>query len=317
MKRRNFIMTFGYATAGTTFSYALAEIPSYEPNTKMAGNLDIFVDRNISTEVSVIADSFNKHHPDINVTIEASMVGGTLSDGPRTLRNPLYLASEKIDDGLLVNLGIDPEKMLEIPVFTWAVFIIASNKNIIKSVDMKSLSKVFFAEDVLQITWGSLGGASGTLRHDEPVSLHGMSDMSRFTRLFQKKVATKSNLSPRVIKYRGANDLLQVVASTDNAIGFCGRASVDTKALGIINDGVVVEAIGDTNKNCLSESYPLSAISMLYSMDIKSNEIQKEFCKFLLSKQGLKSLDALEFVHPISDDMLFAANRVLHKHINK
>lgn len=302
MKRRFFTLACSFFAALTMPLVANFELQDYDPESKLTGEFGIFVDRYVSLEATMLVEEFGHFHPDLKVKLETSMAGGSIGDGPRTIKSPLYFMGRKIADRELEKLGT--KQHLTVPAFGWGVFLAVSEKSTIKSIDLNSVGDAFFGQRTKEIIWSEIGAEGGANNSDEVV-LHGMSDLSRFTLLFRTLLPTDQKLAPLVTRHRGVKDLLQTVERSEGgALGFCGRGSKEVRLLALRKehgDTAIPPPRGRISLEA-EHSYPLMSIAMVYSSNVSKDSAHAEFCKFLTSKAGLRAMKKLEFVIPFSDE---------------
>ncbi|SDS98209.1 phosphate ABC transporter substrate-binding protein, PhoT family [Halopseudomonas litoralis] len=279
--------------AGTSFANADADLKAYERVGGVSGNLSSVGSDSLANMMTLWAEEFKRHYPNVNVQIQAA---GSSTAPPALTEGTSSLApmSRKMKDSELQafeeKYGYKP---VEIPVAIDALAVFAHKDNPIKGLTMAQLDAVFSStrlcgHDIDINTWGQVGLDGQWENRD--IQLYGRNSVSGTYGYFKEVALCKGDFRNGVNEQPGSASVVQSISQSLNAIGYSGigyrTSSVRTVPLAAAEGEDFVDA---TPENAISGEYPLSRFLYVYVNKAPNKELaplEREFVKMMLSKEG-------------------------------
>ncbi|MFD2231671.1 PstS family phosphate ABC transporter substrate-binding protein [Alkalimarinus sediminis] len=290
-------LTMTAAVAGATNAGAVAKVDenldTYVKASGVSGNLSSVGSDTLANLMTLWAEDFKRHYPNVNVQIQAAgsstappaLTEGTSNVGPmsRKMKDKEIEAFEK-------KFGYKPTA---IPVAIDALAVFVNKDNPIEGLTIPQIDAIFsstrkcgYESDVSK--WSDLG-LSGSLAISS-VQLFGRNSVSGTYGYFKKKALCKGDFKNNVNEQPGSASVVQGVSESINGIGYSGigykTASVRALALAKKPGQPFVEA---TPENAVAGKYPLARFLYVYVNKAPNKPLSPldgEFIKSVLSKQG-------------------------------
>ncbi|WP_185265732.1 PstS family phosphate ABC transporter substrate-binding protein [Halopseudomonas xiamenensis] len=279
--------------AGSSFADVDPSLKSYERVGGVSGNLSSVGSDSLANMMTLWAEEFKRHYPNVNVQIQAA---GSSTAPPALTEGTSSLApmSRKMKDSELQafeeKYGYKP---VEIPVAIDALAVFAHKDNPIKGLTMAELDAVFSStrlcgHDSNITTWGQAGLDGQWANRD--IQLYGRNSVSGTYGYFKEEALCKGDFKNGVNEQPGSASVVQSISQSLNAIGYSGigyrTSSVRTVPLAAAEGEEYIDA---TAENAVSGNYPLSRFLYVYVNKAPNRELaplEREFVKLMLSKEG-------------------------------
>ena len=287
---------FTGATAVSTLAAPVqvdAALPSYQKAEGVSGSLNSIGSDTLNNLMTLWAESFRKHYPNVNAQIEGkgsatappALIEGTAQLGPmsRPMKDEESAAFE-------AKYGFKP---VAVPVALDALAVFVHKDNPVKSLSIPQIDAIFSktrkqgaAADIS--TWGD-AGLTGDWE-DMPVSLYGRNSSSGTYGYFKEHTLKKGDFKDTVKEQPGSASVVNGVTNDREAIGYSG--------IGYVTSGVKPLWIAATEggkamepnyENVLSGDYPIARSLYVYVAKKPGEPLPpavKEFLLFVLSKEG-------------------------------
>ncbi len=270
-----------------------AGLPSYKPVSGVSGSLKSVGSDTMNNEMTLWAEGFAKHYPNVKVEIEgkgsttapAALIEGTASFGP--MSRPM---KEKEIDDFEKKFGYKPTAIAS-SIDMLAVYVHKDNP--IQSLTLQQVDAIFSRTrkgggDKDLVTWGDLGLTGDWA--SRPISLYGRNSASGTYGYFKEHALFKGDFKDSVKEQPGSSAVVQGVAGDLAAIGYSGIGykTADVRAVPIAKDAKskVVEA---TPENAYTGEYTLARFLYLYvnhKPGTQMDPLRAEFLRYMLSKEG-------------------------------
>ncbi|WP_133406315.1 PstS family phosphate ABC transporter substrate-binding protein [Parashewanella tropica] len=288
-------------TAAGLFSVAATaavdpKLPKYEKTSGVSGNLSSVGSDTLANMMTLWAEEFQDLYPNVNIQIQAAgsstappaLTEGTSQFGPmsRKMRPNEEESFEK-------KYGYKPTPV-RVAIDALAVFVHKDNP--IKGLSIEQLDGIFSSthrcggSDVKR--WGDLGLKGSWAGKD--IQLYGRNSVSGTYGYFKKKALCRGDFKPNVNEQPGSASVVQSVSQSLNAVGYSGIGykTAGVKAVAISKRGK--RYVAATSENAGNGTYPLSRYLYLYVNKHPNKPLepmQREFLRYILSKQGQKVVD--------------------------
>jgi phosphate transport system substrate-binding protein len=279
------------AAAGVTVD---ADLGSYTPVQGVSGNLKSIGSDTMNNEMTLWAEGFNTHYPNVQVEIEGkgsstappALINGTSSFGPMSRA----MKATEID-AFEARFGYKPVQ-LRTSIDMLAVYVHKDNPIAKTGMTLQQVDAVFsktrkggLADDIR--TWGDLG-LTGEWA-DKPISLYGRNSASGTYGYFKKHALFKGDYKDEVKEQPGSSSVVQGVASDKYGIGYSGNGykPADVAAIPLGIDAS--ELIAATPDNAYSGDYPLARylyLSVNYKPGSELDPLRREFVRYVFSAEG-------------------------------
>jgi phosphate transport system substrate-binding protein len=269
-----------------------AKLPSYQKVEGVAGTLNSVGSDTLNNMMTFWAEGFRKLYPNVNIQIEGkgsstappALIEGTSQLGPMSRQ-----MKQKEIEAFEAKYGFKPTT---VGVALDALAVVTNKDNPLKELSMTQVDSIFSktqkrgGADI--ITWGQVG-LTGEWAN-KPISLYGRNSASGTYGFFKEHTLEKGDYKDTVKEQPGNASVVLGVTEDKAGIGYSGMGYVTSgvKALALSNkDG---ETAYEANyANVLNGKYPLGRF--LYINVVKEPNkplatLQKEFLKFVLSKEG-------------------------------
>jgi len=267
-------------------------LPSYQKVQGVAGNLNSVGSDTLNNMMTYWAEGFRKIYPNVNIQIEGkgsstappALIEGTSQLGPMSRR-----MKQKEVEAFESKYGFKPTT-IGVALDALAVFVHKDNP--LKELSMTQVDSVFSKTQKRGgpnvTTWGQLGDTGAWSA--KPISLYGRNSASGTYGFFKEHTLKKGDYRDTVKEQPGNASVVLGVTEDQAGIGYSGMGYVTSgvKALPLSQqDGE--KAYEPNYANVLSGEYPLGRF--LYINVVKEPNkplaaLQKEFMKFVLSKEG-------------------------------
>lgn len=279
--------------AGNSYAEVDANLTNYERVGGVSGNLSSVGSDSLANMMTLWAEEFKRHYPNVNVQIQAA---GSSTAPPALTEGTSSLApmSRKMKDSEIQafeeKYGYKP---VEIPVAIDALAVFVHKDNPIEGLTMAQLDAVFsstrlcgYDSDIT--TWGQAGLDGQWANRD--IQLYGRNSVSGTYGYFKEEALCKGDFKNGVNEQPGSASVVQSISQSLNAIGYSGigyrTSSVRTVPLAPAEGEAFIDA---TPENAISGEYPLARFLYVYVNKAPNRELaplEREFVKLMLSKEG-------------------------------
>jgi phosphate transport system substrate-binding protein len=230
-------------------------------------------------------EKFEKLYPEITVSYEAP---GS-SAGIKGVSEALYKlggSSRTLKDAEMKS-GIQAT-----PIALDGLAIIVHGGVAVSDITLENAAKIF-AGNIKN--WKDVGGPDKeivVINRDEASGTRGsFSDL-----VLAKMLGKGTKFVNTAIIVESNGDMTQKVGNTPNAIGYCGFGYIES-AKNVGAKDVSIEGIAPDIKNVYSNKYPLSReLYVVHNGALPNEGVEKDFVKFLLSKDGQKIVKDTGFI---------------------
>jgi phosphate transport system substrate-binding protein len=290
----------GLLAAGLLATPALAEeikvdakIPAYAKVQGVSGNLNSIGSDTLNNLMTLWAEGFRKHYPNVNIQIEGkgsstappALIEGTAQLGP--MSRPM---KKQEIEAFEAKFGYKPTA-IGVALDSLAVYVHKDSP--LKELTLPQVDAIFSktrkggaAQDIT--TWGQLG-LTGSLA-SMPISLYGRNSASGTYGFFKEHALYKGDYKDTVKEQPGSASVVLGVTEDKAGMGYSGIGykTSGVKALALANkDGE--PAYEPTYENVLENKYPLGRLLYVYVAKEPNKPLPpviKEFLTYVLSKEG-------------------------------
>lgn len=290
----------GLLAAGLMATPALAEdvkvdakIPAYAKVQGVSGNLNSIGSDTLNNLMTLWAEGFRKHYPNVNIQIEGkgsstappALIEGTAQLGP--MSRPM---KKQEIEAFEAKFGYKPTA-IGVALDSLAVYVHKDSP--LKELSLPQVDAIFSktrkggaAQDIT--TWGQLG-LTGSLAN-MPISLYGRNSASGTYGFFKEHALYKGDYKDTVKEQPGSASVVLGVTEDKAGMGYSGIGykTSGVKALALANkDGE--KAYEPTYENVLENKYPLGRLLYVYVAKEPNKPLPpviKEFLTYVLSKEG-------------------------------
>jgi phosphate transport system substrate-binding protein len=292
--------TVGLVAAALMATPALAEdvkvdakIPAYAKVQGVSGNLNSIGSDTLNNLMTLWAEGFRKHYPNVNIQIEGkgsstappALIEGTAQLGP--MSRPM---KKQEIEAFEAKFGYKPTA-IGVALDSLAVYVHKDSP--LKELSLPQVDAIFSktrkggaAQDIT--TWGQLG-LTGSLA-SMPISLYGRNSASGTYGFFKEHALYKGDYKDTVKEQPGSASVVLGVTEDKAGMGYSGIGykTSGVKALALSNkDGE--KAYEPTYENVLESKYPLGRLLYVYVAKEPNKPLPpviKEFLTYVLSKEG-------------------------------
>lgn len=283
-------VTAGFSLAGAEVDPGLA---SYEKASGVAGNLSSVGSDTLANLMTLWAEDFKRHYPNVNVQIQAAgsstappaLTEGTSNVGPMSRK-----MKDKEIEAFEGKYGYKPTA---VPVAIDALAVFVHKDNPIEGMTIAQVDAVFSstrrcgAVEAVQ-SWGQLGMSGPWVGRD--IQIFGRNSVSGTYGYFKEEALCKGDFKNGVNEQPGSASVVQSVSTSINGIGYSGigyqTPSVRPIPLAKDDKSSFVEA---TAENATKGTYPLSRFLYVYVNKAPNQPLaplEREFLKLVLSREG-------------------------------
>ncbi|MCF6157856.1 MAG: PstS family phosphate ABC transporter substrate-binding protein [wastewater metagenome] len=276
---------------------ANADIKPYVKVSGVSGNLSSIGSDTMNNLMTYWAESFNRVYPSVRVQIEGkgsstappALIAGAAQIAPmsRAMKHTEIDAFEK-------KYGYKPT---EIKVALDALAVYVNKDNPLDGLTLPQVDAIFsktrkggYREDIK--TWDQLGLTGEWAA--KPISLYGRNSASGTYGFFKEVALYKGDFKNTVKEQPGSASVVQGIAKDRYGIGYSGigymTSGIRTVPLSFKKGKPLKDA---TLENVLNGSYPLARFLYIYINKKPGqplNPLIREFLKFVLSKEGQKTV---------------------------
>jgi phosphate transport system substrate-binding protein len=271
------------------------ELGDYTPVKGVSGNLKSIGSDTMNNEMTLWAEGFNTHYPNVRVEIEGkgsstappALIEGTSHFGP--MSRPM---KSKEIDAFEERFGYAPVQ-LKTSIDMLAIYVHKDNPIARRGLSLQEVDAIFsktrkggYPTDIR--TWGDLG-LTGEWAN-KPISLYGRNSASGTYGYLKKHALFKGDYKDSVKEQPGSSSVVQAVATDLYGIGYSGigykTADVAAVALAVETGGEYIEAVPE---NAYSGEYPLARFLLLSCNYLPGGELdplRREFVRYVFSRQG-------------------------------
>ncbi len=268
----------------------------YKPVSGVSGNLKSVGSDTMNNEMTLWAEGFLKHYPNVQIEIEGkgsstappALVSGTSHFGPMSRQ----MKGKEVDQ-FEKKYGYKPTG-LGTSIDMLAVYV--NKDNPIECMTLEQVDAVFsktrrggYEQNIR--TWGQLGLSGEWAKR--PISLYGRNSASGTYGYFKKNALFGGDYKNEVKEQPGSSSVVQGVASEKGGIGYSGIGymTADVRAVPLAQGGgECVEAVAD---NAYTGEYPLARFLYLYvnkKPGSSLDPLRREFIKYIFSKDGQRDV---------------------------
>jgi len=295
---RSAAVALAIAWAVPTLAFAQSDLVDpalqpYQPVQGVSGNLKSVGSDTMNNEMTLWAEGFLKHYPNVQIEIEGkgsstappALVSGTSHFGPMSRE----MKGKEIDE-FEKRYGYKPTA-LATSIDMLAVYV--NKDNPIECMSLPQVDAVFsktrrggYEKDIR--TWGELGldGEWASM----PISLYGRNAASGTYGFYKDNALFGGDYKSEVKEQPGSSSVVQGVASEKGGIGYSGigymTADVRAVPLAEKEGATCVAAIPE---NAYTGEYPLARFLYVYVNKKPGTELdplRREFIKYIFSKDG-------------------------------
>ncbi len=268
------------------------DLPSYEPQQRVAGNLRTVGSDTMGNVMGLWAEGFKRFHPGVRIQVEAK---GSSTGPPALMEGQAHFAPmsramdpEEVDE-FVERFGYEPTE-LRAAIDCIAVFVHKDSP--IDEITIDQLREVFSVGGP-DMTWGDLG-ATDPAWSDRPVSTYGRNSASGTYKFFKKVACSKIDFKRTVKEQPGSAGVVSAVASDPAGMGYSGIGfkTPDVKVLRVAFDADS-PAVEPGLEGALSGDYPLARflyIYMNYDRRRALDPLRAEFARYIFSREGQETV---------------------------
>lgn len=280
-------------TVALASSLVDSALQPYKPVSGVSGNLKSVGSDSMNNEMTLWAEGFLKHYPNVQIEIEGkgsstappALISGTAHFGPMSRA----MKGKEIDE-FEKKYGYKPTE-LGTSIDMLAVYVHKDNP--IKCMSLQQVDAVFSKTrrggyDKNIRTWGELG-LTGEWAN-KPISLYGRNAASGTYGFYKDNALFGGDYKDEVKEQPGSSSVVQGVASEKGGIGYSGigymTADVRAVPLAATTGGKCVEAVA---ANAYTGEYPLARFLYVYvnkKPGADLDPLRREFVKYIFSKDG-------------------------------
>ncbi len=267
-------------------------LPTYTRTSGVSGNLSSVGSDTLANLMTLWAESFKRHYPNVNIQIQAagsSTAPPALTEGTSNMGPMSRKMKDKELESFEKRHGYKPTA---IPVAIDALAVFVHKDNPIKGMSIADVDAVFSntrkcgaAQEVS--TWADLGVAGNLGK--QTIQLYGRNSVSGTYGYFKNKALCKGDFKSNVNEQPGSASVVQSVSTSLNGIGYSGIGykTSSVRAIALSKKGTgYVEA---TPEMAVSGKYPLSRFLYVYVNKAPNkplSPLDREFIKMVMSKSG-------------------------------
>ena len=270
-----------------------ADIPVYEKESGVSGNLNSVGSDTLANLMTLWAESFKRHYPNVNIQIQAAgsstappaLTQSTSNFGPMSRK----MKSKELE-AFEAKHGYKPTA---VPVAIDALAVYVHKDNPIKGLSIAEVDAIFSATrkcgHPADITsWGTVG-LEGEWA-SRPLQLYGRNSVSGTYGYFKKVALCKGDYKDGVNEQPGSASVVQSVTKSLNGIGYSG--------IGYRTSGVRAvplakkpgaEFVDASPEKAVSGEYPLGRFLYVYvnkQPEKPLPPLERAFLKMVLSQEG-------------------------------
>lgn len=270
-----------------------AKLQSYAKTQNVAGNLNSIGSDTLNNLMTLWAEGFRKHYPNVNIQIEGkgsstappALIEGTAQIGPMSRE-----MKKQEEEAFEAKFGYKPTK-IGVALDSLAVYVHKDSP--LDQLSLTQVDAIFSktrkggaAQDIS--TWGQIG-VKGSLAN-MPISLYGRNSASGTYGFFKENALYKGDFKDTVKEQPGSASVVLGVTEDKTAMGYSGIGykTSGVKAIALsAKDGQ--PAYEPNYENVLTGKYPLGRLLYLYVAKEPNKPLPplvKEFLTFVLSKEG-------------------------------
>jgi phosphate transport system substrate-binding protein len=270
-----------------------AKLQSYAKTQNVAGNLNSIGSDTLNNLMTLWAEGFRKHYPNVNIQIEGkgsstappALIEGTAQIGPMSRE-----MKKQEEEAFETKFGYKPTK-IGVALDSLAVYVHKDSP--LDQLSLPQVDAIFSktrkggaAQDIS--TWGQIG-VKGSLAN-MPISLYGRNSASGTYGFFKENALYKGDFKDTVKEQPGSASVVLGVTEDKTAMGYSGIGykTSGVKAIALsAKDGQ--PAYEPNYENVLTGKYPLGRLLYLYVAKEPNKPLPplvKEFLTFVLSKEG-------------------------------
>ena len=272
------------------------KLPAYGKAVQgVAGNIKSVGSDTANNLMTLWAEGFRKHYPNVTVEIEGkgsstappALISGTASFGPMSRE-----MKQKELDEFEQKFGYKP---VGLPTAIDMLAVYVHKDNPIKSLTLQQVDAIFSKSrkgglDKEIVTWGDLG-LTGEWA-SKPISLYGRNSASGTYGYFKEHALFGGDYKDSVKEQPGSSAVVQGIATDRYAVGYSGIGylTADVRAVPLQADAQS-EVIEATAANAYTGEYPLARFIYVYvnsqpGKGLAADTLRREFVRYVFSREG-------------------------------
>ncbi len=297
MRMNTMIAGLVAAASMTVLGQAVADVdpnlPGYQAVSGVSGNLTSMGSDTLNNLMTLWAEEFNNHYPNVNIQIQGAGSGtaptalteGTANFGPmsRAMRDSEIAAFEE-------TYGYPPT-MVRVGIDTIAVFV--NRDNPIEGLTLEQVDAIFSStrrcghgEDITR--WGQVGLEGAWANRD--ITLYSRNAVSGTYGFFRQHALCDGDFKDSINEQPGSASVVQGVTESLNGIGYSGIGyqTAGVRAIPVARDENAVMAEPNA-ENAASGDYPLARFLYVYVNNHPEQGMppaQREYLRMVLSREG-------------------------------
>ncbi|MEH6649545.1 MAG: phosphate ABC transporter substrate-binding protein PstS family protein [Motiliproteus sp.] len=268
------------------------KLPIYTKSSGVSGNLSSVGSDTLANLMTLWAESFKRHYPNVNIQIQAagsSTAPPALTEGTSNMGPMSRKMKDKELESFEKRYGYKPTA---IPVAIDALAVFVHKDNPIKGMSIADVDAIFSSTRKCgahkEVTnWSDLG-ITGNLGK-QSVQIYGRNSVSGTYGYFKKKALCKGDFKSNVNEQPGSASVVQSVSTSLNGIGYSGIGYKTSSVRAIALSKKGTDYIPATPEMAVSGKYPLSRFLYVYVNKAPNkplSPLDREFIKMVMSKSG-------------------------------
>lgn len=270
-----------------------AGLPGYQRVPGMSGNLTSIGSDSLNNMMTLWAESFQAHYPNVNVQVQgagSSTAPPALTEGTSNL-GPMSRAMKQTEIRAFEERHGYPPTAVRVAIDMLAVFVHRDNP--IEGLTLPQLDAIFSStrrcgepDDIER--WGQLGLGGAWTNRD--FTLYSRNAVSGTYGFFKERALCDGDFKPSINEQPGSASVVQGVSESINGIGYSGIGYVTSGVRPVPlapDDGEPL--VAPTPENVMRGDYPLARFLYIYVNRHPTRGLQpleREFLKLILSRQG-------------------------------
>ncbi|BAP56097.1 phosphate binding protein [Thioploca ingrica] len=270
-----------------------ANLPDYQKNTGVSGNLSSVGSDTLSNLMTLWTEEYKRLYPNVNIQVQSagsSTAPPALTEGTANLGPMSRQMKDKEEEAFEKKYGYKPTQ-IRVAIDALAVYV--NKDNPLEHLTLKQVDAIFSAtrkcgasEEIT--TWGQVG--LGGEWANKGIQLYGRNSVSGTYGYFKEKVLCEGDYKNTVNENPGSAAVVQAVTASINGIGYSGIGykTSGVKALALAKEEGQ-DFIRPIEKEVISGKYPLARFLYIYVNKDPNKPLpplETEFLKMVLSKTG-------------------------------
>jgi phosphate transport system substrate-binding protein len=270
-----------------------ANLPDYQKNTGVSGNLSSVGSDTLSNLMTLWTEEYKRLYPNVNIQVQSagsSTAPPALTEGTANLGPMSRQMKDKEQEAFEKKYGYKPTQ-IRVAIDALAVYV--NKDNPLEHMTLKQVDAIFSAtrkcgapEDIT--TWGQVG--LGGEWANRVFQLYGRNSVSGTYGYFKEKALCEGDFKNAVNENPGSASVVQAITASINGIGYSGIGykTSGVKALALAKEEGH-DFIRPIEEEVVSGKYPLARFLYIYvnkDPNKPLSPLETEFLKMVLSKTG-------------------------------